>query len=91
MPSLSSQYNKAVIMALTIIVIVGNQVLATSGLGIPPAATQWISIGVGLAGTFLTLLTSNKNQTTLQPGQVIAPATSVKPEETASIVAVHKA
>lgn len=91
MPSVSSPYNKAIIMALTIIVIVGNQILATSGLGIPAAATQWISIGVGLAGTFLTLMTSNKNMPQLQAGQVVVPAASVSPDKTASIVAVHKA
>jgi len=90
MPSISSNYNKAIIMALTIIVIVGNQILATSNLGIPALATQWISIGVGLAGTFLTLMTSNKNQPTLTAGQVVAPASAVKPESTGQIVAVHK-
>lgn len=61
--------------------------------GSPPASAQEavvILLTAICTGGAVTLA-SNQNQANLTVGQVVVPATSVKPEATASIVAVHKA
>ena len=92
---MSSVYNKGIIMAITVLIIFGSAITSatTAGvnLGLSPMITAWISIIVGAIGTAMAVLTGNKNQPTLQPGQVVVPLQAVKPEATASIVAVHKA
>lgn len=92
---MSSAYNKGIIMAVTILLIFGAAIASSTqagiNLGLSPIVLAWIQIGVGAGGTAFAVLTSNKNMPQLQPGQVVVPADSVKPEATASIVAVHKA
>jgi len=88
---MSSQYNKAIIMAVTVLLIFGAAIAnAGKTLDLSPLVLAWIQIGVGAGGTAFAVLTGNKNQPTLQPGQVVVPASAVSPDKTAQIVAIHK-
>jgi hypothetical protein len=84
---LSTNYNKGVLVGLTLLIDVGNQLLGTD-LGISPVGQHWVSVVVGAAGTALTILTGNKNQPTLAQGQVVVNRADVK--EGAPIVVAHK-
>lgn len=91
---MSSVYNKGIIMAITVLLIFGAAIASSTqagvNLGLSPIVLAWLQIFVGAGGTAFAVLTGNKNQPTLQPGQVVVPAASVSPDKTASIVAVHK-
>jgi hypothetical protein len=91
---MSSIYNKAIIMAITVLLIFGAAIASSTqagvNLGLSPMVLAWVQIFVGAGGTAFAVLTGNKNQPTIAPGQVVVPATSVKPEATNTIVAIHK-
>jgi hypothetical protein len=85
--TVSTNYNKFVIYALTAVLVFGNA-MAGQDLGLTSHEQNWANVILAAAGAGLGLITANKNQPTLPPNTVVVQATDVQPG--AKVLAQHK-